>query len=170
MTNENHAALRIFLDDVAKTTDRIVTRAKVVAAERAAKGKGDGGEGGEGVEQIQLVPSSPDQTITFEVPDGPPPAKLEITGEGASDHDPELVREFLQKRWDIFDSFPKNLKAALKEKSLDKVNKVLGKMSVDEAEIVVEQLQEAGILSVRPTHALSGPEAGSTQELTSLAV
>ena len=147
MTNENHAALRIFLDDVAKTTDRIVTRAKVVAAERAAKGKGGEGEG-EGVEQIQLVPASPDQTITFEVPDGPPPAKLEITGEGASDLDPELVREFLQKRWEIFESFPKNLKAALKEKSLDKVNKVLGKMSVDEAEIVVEQLQEAGILSV----------------------
>ena len=156
MTNENHAALRIFLDDVAKTTDRIVTRAKVVAAERAAKGKG--GEG-EGVEQIQLVPASPDQTITFEVPDGPPPAKLEITGEGASDLDPELVREFLQKRWDIFESFPKNLKAALKEKSLDKVNKVLGKMSVDEAEIVVEQLQEAGILSV--SHSYYGPKYGS---------
>ncbi|POY75230.1 hypothetical protein BMF94_1862 [Rhodotorula taiwanensis] len=143
MTNQNHAALRIFVDDIAKTTDRIVTRAKVVAAERASKAEA----GDEGVEQIQLVPASPDQTITFEVPDGPPPAKLEITGEGADDLDPALVREFLQKRWDIFESFPKNLKAALKEKSLEKVNKVLGKMSVDEAEIVVEQLQEAGILS-----------------------
>lgn len=153
MTNQNHAALRIFVDDIAKTTDRIVTRAKVVAAERASKAEA----GDEGVEQIQLVPASPDQTITFEVPDGPPPAKLEITGEGADDLDPALVREFLQKRWDIFESFPKNLKAALKEKSLEKVNKVLGKMSVDEAEIVVEQLQEAGILSVRPVSIASLP-------------
>lgn len=148
MTNTNHQALRIFLDDVAKTTDRIVTRAKVVAAERAAQGPSSG-DGAEGVEQIQLVPASPDQTITFEVPDGPPPDQLEITGEGADELDPQLVRDFLQKRWDIFESFPKNLKSALKEKSLDKVNKVLGKISVDEAEIVVEQLQEAGILSVR---------------------
>ncbi|GEM07172.1 hsp90 co-chaperone cdc37 [Rhodotorula toruloides] len=143
MTNSNHAALQIFLDDVAKTSDRIISRAKVVAAERAEKAAA----GSEGVEQIQLVPASPDQTITFEIPDGPPPENLEITGEGAEELDPQLVRDFLQKRWDIFQAFPKNLKAALSEKSLDKVNKVLGRMSVEEAEIVVEQLQEAGILS-----------------------
>ncbi|BGP08138.1 hsp90 co-chaperone Cdc37 [Rhodotorula toruloides] len=143
MTNSNHAALRIFLDDVAKTSDRIISRAKVVAAERAEKAAA----GSEGVEQIQLVPASPDQTITFEIPDGPPPENLEITGEGSEELDPQLVRDFLQKRWDIFQAFPKNFKAALSEKSLDKVNKVLGRMSVEEAEIVVEQLQEAGILS-----------------------
>ncbi|GAA5910412.1 hypothetical protein JCM8208_004469 [Rhodotorula glutinis] len=143
MVNANHQALRIFLDDVHKTTHRIVDRAKVVAAERASKAA----SGEEGVEQIQLVASSPDVTISFEVPDGPPPETLEITGEGADELDPVLVREFLQKRWDIFESFPKNLKAALAEKSLDKVNKVLGRMSVEAAEEVVEQLQEAGILS-----------------------
>ncbi|GAA5931810.1 hypothetical protein JCM3775_000048 [Rhodotorula graminis] len=143
MVNANHQALRIFLDDVHKTTQRIVERAKVVAAERASKAA----SGEEGVEQIQLVASSPDVTISFEVPDGPPPETLEITGEGADELDPVLVREFLQKRWDIFESFPKNLKAALAEKSLDKVNKVLGRMSVEAAEEVVEQLQEAGILS-----------------------
>ncbi|KAL7337041.1 Cdc37 N terminal kinase binding-domain-containing protein [Rhodotorula toruloides] len=142
MTNSNHAALRIFLDDVAKKSDCIILRAKVVAAERAEKAAA----GSEGVEQIQLVPASPDQTITFEIPDGPPPENLEITGEGSKELDPQLVRDFLQKRWDIFQAFPKNLKAALSKKSLDKVNKVLGRMSVEEAEIVVEQLQEAGIL------------------------
>lgn len=147
MTNANHQALRIFLDDVHKTSLRIIERAKVVAAERASKAA----SGEEGVEQIQLVASSPDTTITFEVPDGSPPENLEITGEGADELDPVLVREFLQKRWDIFESFPKNLKSALSEKSLEKVNKVLGRMSVDEAESVVEQLQEAGILSVRVT-------------------
>ncbi|BGP32124.1 hsp90 co-chaperone Cdc37 [Rhodotorula toruloides] len=139
MTNSNHAALRIFLDDVAKTSDCIISRAKVVAAERAEQAAA----GPEGVEQIQLVPASPDQTITLEIPDGPPPENLEINGEGAEDLDPQLICDFLQKRWDIFQAFPKSLKAALSEKSLDKVNKVLGRMSVEEAEIVVEQLQEA---------------------------
>ncbi|GAA6047631.1 hypothetical protein NBRC10513_004089 [Rhodotorula toruloides] len=122
---------------------RIISHAKVVATERAEKAAA----GSEGVEQIQLVPASPDQTITFEIPDGPPPKNLEITGDGAKELDPQLVRDFLQKQWDIFQAFLKNLKAALSEKSLDKVNKVLGRMSVEEAEIVVEQLQEAGILS-----------------------
>ncbi|GAA5996604.1 Hsp90 co-chaperone CDC37 [Rhodotorula paludigena] len=144
MAGGNQQALKIFLDDVFKTSQRIIDRAQVVAAERASKAaSGDS----EGVEQIQLVASSPDTTITFEVPDGPPPENLEITGEGSEVLDPQLVREFLQRRWDIFESFPKNLKSALTEKSLEKVNKVLGRMSVDEAEQVVEQLQEAGILS-----------------------
>ncbi|GAA5840120.1 hypothetical protein JCM9279_002283 [Rhodotorula babjevae] len=160
MVNANHQALRIFLDDVHKTTQRIVDRAKVVAAERASKAA----SGEEGVEQIQLVASSPDVTISFEVPDGPPPETLEITGEGADELDPVLVREFLQKRWDIFESFPKNLKSALAEKSLDKVNKVLGRMSVEAAEEVVEQLQEAGILSFEQPGVIDKTGRGEQQE------
>ena len=160
MVNANHQALRIFLDDVHKTTQRIVERAKVVAAERASKAA----SGDEGVEQIQLVASSPDVTISFEVPDGPPPETLEITGEGADELDPVLVREFLQKRWDIFESFPKNLKAALAEKSLDKVNKVLGRMSVEAADEVVEQLQEAGILSFEQPGVIDKTGRGEQQQ------
>ncbi|GAA5864486.1 hypothetical protein JCM8547_005558 [Rhodosporidiobolus lusitaniae] len=144
MTNQNHQALKIFLDDVSTTSTRVIERAKVVAAERSSK-KVD--EATEGVEQIQLVASDPSTIISFEIPDGPPPEKLEITGEGSEELDPVLVREFLQRRWDIFEAFPKNLKKALEEKSLEKVNKVLGKMAVDEAEEVVTKLQEAGILS-----------------------
>ncbi|GAA5901116.1 Hsp90 co-chaperone CDC37 [Sporobolomyces salmoneus] len=146
MTGQNPQALRMFLEDVAKTSSRIIERSKVVAAEQKASKAAEAG-GAEGVEQIQLVPASENQVITFEVPDGPPPENLEITGEGSEDLDPEMVKQFLQKRWDIFESFPKNLKKALGEKSLEKVNKVLGKMSVEDAEEVVGQLQEAGILS-----------------------
>lgn len=147
MTNNNPTALKVFLDDVESTTARVVARAKVVAAERAAKAADE--DLSSGVEQIQLVASDPSTIISFEIPDGPPPETLEITGEGSEDLDPVLVKEFLQKRWDIFEAFPKGLKKALAEKSLEKVNKVLGKMAVDEAEEVVEKLQEAGILSVR---------------------
>lgn len=148
MTGQNPQALRMFLEDVAKTSTRIIERSKVVAAEQKASKAASAESGAEGVEQIQLVPASENQVITFEVPDGPPPETLEITGEGSEDLDPVMVKEFLQKRWDIFESFPKNLKKALGEKSLEKVNKVLGKMSVEDAEEVVGQLQEAGILSV----------------------
>lgn len=148
MTGQNPQALRMFLEDVAKTSSRIIDRSKVVAAEQRATKEQQAASGAEGVEQIQLVPASENQIITFEIPDGPPPENLEITGEGSEELDPEMVKAFLQKRWDIFESFPKNLKKALGEKSLEKVNKVLGKMSVEDAEEVVGQLQEAGILSV----------------------
>jgi cell division cycle protein 37 len=150
MTNQNPTALKVFVDDVNSTTDRVTSRAKVVAAERADAKTNADDDLSSGVEQIQLVASDPSTIISFEIPDGPPPEKLEITGEGSEDLDPVLVKEFLQKRWDIFESFPKGLKKALGEKSLEKVNKVLGKMAVEEAEEVVEKLQEAGILSVRP--------------------
>ncbi|GAA5820328.1 hypothetical protein JCM11251_005577 [Rhodosporidiobolus azoricus] len=145
MTNQNPAALKVFMEDVAKTSARVIDRARVVASERASKSAAD--ETAEGIEQIQLVASDPSTVISFEIPDGPPPENLEITGEGSEELDPVLVKEFLQKRWDIFESFPKNLKKALAEKSLEKVNRVLGKMAVEEAEEVVEKLQEAGILS-----------------------
>ena len=40
------------------------------------------------------------------------------------------------------------MQRALESGSLDKVNEVIGKMSVEEAEEVVEQLGEAGMLSI----------------------
>ncbi|KAL8276221.1 hypothetical protein RQP46_011382 [Phenoliferia psychrophenolica] len=143
MTASDPKSLKLFLEDVSSTSERIIARARVVASEREA----ERASSPQGVEQIQLVATDPGVTISFEVPDGPPPETLEITGEGSDELDPVLVREFLQRRWDIFESFPKGLRKALGEKSLEKVNKVLGKMAVDEAEEVVRLLQEGGILS-----------------------
>lgn len=48
----------------------------------------------------------------------------------------------------IFDAFSQDLQKALASESLDEVNKVLGKMSVEEAEDVVEKLGESGMLSL----------------------
>ncbi|ORY81839.1 Cdc37 N terminal kinase binding-domain-containing protein [Leucosporidium creatinivorum] len=143
MTSTDPKALQMFLEDVHGTSERIINRAHVVAAEREAERAANPA----GKEQIQLVASDPSTVITFEVPDGPPPEKLEITGEGADELDPELVRQFLQNRWDIFQSFSKGMQRALSEKSLEKVNKVLGKLDVEEAEEIVKHLQESGILS-----------------------
>ena len=139
----NKDALRVFQNDVDQTWARIESRSGEMAAERAAAGVNSAGER----EQIQLVAQDPSTTITFETPDGPPPDEITIEGEGSEEMDPEKVRQFLQRRWEIFESFPKNLKKALQSKSLEEVNKVLGKMAVDEGEETVQLLDEAGILS-----------------------
>lgn len=142
MTATDQKALKVFLADISSTSERIIQRARVVAAEHAAEAADPASR-----EQIQLVAASSSTSITFDIPEGPPPGTIEITGEGSENLDPVLVREFLQRRWEIFTAFPPGLQKALTAKDLDKVNKVLGKMSVEDAEVVVEQLQEAGILS-----------------------
>lgn len=48
----------------------------------------------------------------------------------------------------MYERFPPGLQRALQTESLDEVNKVLGKMSVDEAEDVVEKLGNSGILTI----------------------
>ena len=139
MNNQDGRAAIVFFNDVLSTFTRILTRSKALAAEQpAASG---------GVEQIQLVAEDPNTVIGFEVPDGPPPEKIELEGEGSESMDPERVRAFLQRRWDIFTGFAPELQEALKTKELDRVNKVLGDMPCDDAEQVVGLLDEAGILS-----------------------
>ena len=59
----------------------------------------------------------------------------------------------------IFERFPPGLQRALESGKLDKVNEVLGKMSVSEAEEVVEQLGEGGMLSLE-----QGVIDGTTEE------
>ena len=110
------------------TYAHLVERVRISKAEEAAAGG----------EQIQLVPENPNQSITFNVPEGPPPEHLELEGPGTEDLDIEDVRKALQMRWDVFQSFDEPLQNALKSQSLDEVNKVLGSMSVERAEDVVE--------------------------------
>lgn len=133
-----HKGREVFEKDVQSTYERISKRSKELAAERASS---------EGQETIQLVASDPNTTIGFDVPDGPSPEHLTIEGEGSESVDVEQVRVFLDERWKIFESFPKNLKAALQKGELESVNKVLGRMAVDEAEEVVQLLDQARILS-----------------------
>jgi len=98
-------------------------------------------------EQVQLVASDPSMSISFSVPEGPPPEKIELD-ESIKHLDVEEVRNALQGRWDIFQAFPENLQEALKENSLEKVNKVLAKMEVADAEEVVRLLSNSGIMDV----------------------
>jgi len=120
-----HQARKLFLDDVNSTYARIRSRTAELAREHEADGSSD-------KEQIQLHAVDPNTQINIVTP---PPADQCTTD------DERAARE-------IFDSFPPGLQRALASESLDEVNKVLGKMSVDEAEQVVEQLGNGGMLSL----------------------
>lgn len=138
MIDRDQRAIAVFEKDVADTYAHIVERVRVTKAEEEASG---------GSEQIQLVPENPGQGISFNVPDGPPPEEFTLEGPGLDGVDINDVRRALQMRWDVFNSFDKPLQDALKEGSLEKVNKVLGDMKVEKAEEVVKLLDLAGILN-----------------------
>ncbi|KAJ7594827.1 hsp90-like protein [Mycena floridula] len=132
-------AQKIFVDDLEKTYNHLSERVAITSAEAAAEAGGR--------EQIQLVPANPGQSISFNVPDGPPPENLVLEGPGTEDLDIEEVRKALEFRWAVFDGFSDDLKAALTSGNLDAVNKVLGAMDVQDAEGIVQKLDVAGILS-----------------------
>ncbi|KAF3906429.1 hypothetical protein ABW20_dc0105425 [Dactylellina cionopaga] len=122
VTTPNHTAQKAFNDDVNETHYKIKIRAVEIVKERASEPKE--------VEQIQLHAVDPNQQIFIEIPP-------------KDSTDPEQ-----QKGRQIFESFPPGFRRALETKDLDKINVVLGKMSVDEAEDIVGKLSESGMLSL----------------------
>lgn len=130
----------VFQTDVEDTYARI--------EKRVGELKKEGATGGER-ETIQLVAEDPSVEIGFNVPDGPPPENLVLEGEGVEDMNIDEVRAFLQQKWELWESFPQQLKEAMKSENLEAVNKVLDKMSVEEGEEVVEKMQVGGMLSFR---------------------
>ena len=123
----------MFLDDVNQTYSRMKERAAVLAKEHAAESAG--------VEQIQLQAVEPGTQININVPQP-----------DSSDPTEQTARS-------VFETFPPGLQRALESGSLDRVNEVLGKMSVDEAEEVVEKLGSNDMLSME-----QGVIDGTTEE------
>lgn len=127
---KDHQAGKMFNDDVDSTYRRIKTRAAEILKERAENPQS------EGVEQIQLHAVDPGTQINISVPPKEPTST-----------DPEERAAEEQAR-QIFDSFPPGLQRALESSKLEEVNKVLAKMSVEEAEEIVEKLGAGGMLSL----------------------
>jgi cell division cycle protein 37 len=125
ITTKGHQAAQVFNKDVAETYNRIKTRAKELVKEEAE------GKNQEGVEQIQLHAVEPGTEIHINIPQ--PNSEEEIEIEARK----------------LFESFSPEMQRALETGSLDKVNKVLGEMSVEEAEQVVEDLSNGGMLSLQ---------------------
>ncbi|CAL5872437.1 uncharacterized protein PFLUO_LOCUS6701 [Penicillium psychrofluorescens] len=122
ITTPGHRASTLFNDDVRDTYNRIKTRAAELSKETANDPAG--------VEQIQLHAVDPNTKITINIP-------------AANSEDPTEVE--VRK---VFDTFPADMQKALLSESLDEVNKVLGKMTVEDAEVIVEHLGNSGILSM----------------------
>ncbi|RPA89474.1 hypothetical protein L873DRAFT_1796072 [Choiromyces venosus 120613-1] len=120
ITTPNHQAQKVFHENITTTYGRIRERAAAIANERS----------NENGEQIQLHTVDPNTQFSIAVP-------------SADSEDPDI-----QKSRKIFESFPPGLQHVLESGSLDEVNKVLGKMSVEEAEKVVGHLGEGGMLSL----------------------
>ncbi|KAF2727816.1 Hsp90 co-chaperone-like protein Cdc37 [Polyplosphaeria fusca] len=131
ITTKDHQANKLFTDDVDSTYRRIKTRAAEILRERA-----ENPQSAEGVEQIQLHAVDPNTTINIAVP--PPTPTSADPGE----------REVEAASRAIFETFPPGLQRALESGSLDEVNKVLAKMSVEEAEEIVDKLGQGGMLSL----------------------
>jgi cell division cycle protein 37 len=125
ITTKGHQAQEVFNKDVAETYARIKTRAAELKKEEEEN------QGQEGVEQIQLHAVEPGTEIHINVPQPGSTEEVEI-----------------QAR-QIFENFPPGLQRALESGKLDEVNKVLGKMSVEEAEEIVELLGQGGMLSLQ---------------------
>ncbi|KAI1941284.1 hsp90 co-chaperone Cdc37 [Ophidiomyces ophidiicola] len=119
ITTKDHRANAHFRDDVNGTYNRIKNRSRELAKSSGA-----------GVEQIQLHAVDPSTKINITIPPADSTEPQDIA-----------ARE-------IFDRFPPGLQAALRSESLDEVNSVLGKMNVEEAEEVVENLGNSGILTL----------------------
>lgn len=115
------------------TYNRIKTRSAELSKET--------GNDPAGVEQIQLHAVDPNTKITINIP-------------AAGSQDPVEI-----EARKVFESFSPDLQKALATESLDEVNKVLGNMSVEDAEVVVEQLGEGGMLSLE-----EGIIDGTTEE------
>jgi cell division cycle protein 37 len=122
ITTPGHRASTLFNDDVRDTYNRIKTRAAELSKETANDPAG--------VEQIQLHAVDPNTKITINIP-------------AANSEDPTEME--VRK---VFDAFPADMQKALQSESLDEVNKVLGKMTVEDAELIVEHLGNSGILSM----------------------
>ncbi|KAI9657362.1 MAG: hsp90 co-chaperone Cdc37 [Bathelium mastoideum] len=131
----DHDARKFFLDDVQKTYTRIRARTAELNAEKERAAA----DGDNEVETIQLHAVDPDTQLHIQVPPAQPPAELDPSSQEYA---------ALRGARAIFDSFSPGLRRALEKGSLEEVNMVLARMSVAEAETVVEQLGEGGMLSL----------------------
>ncbi|KTW28415.1 hypothetical protein T552_01677 [Pneumocystis carinii B80] len=121
VTSANHAAYKLFNDDVEQTYSRIKVRAAEIMEEREASS---------GVEQIQLHAVDPNAKIAINIP-------------SKNSEDPNV-----QEARKIFESFSLDLQDALESGQLENINKVLANIPLQEAEKIVGDLNRGGMLSI----------------------
>jgi cell division cycle protein 37 len=133
ITTPGHQASKLFTDDVNDTYNKIKVRVAELAKQKENEPEGE--------EQIQLHAVDPNTKINIIVP---PPIPSDLTAESTQ---PPPSEDQIAAR-QIFESFPPGFQRALESGELEEVNRVLGKMSVEEAEEVVARLGEGGMLNL----------------------
>lgn len=123
ITTKGHQAQEVFFKDVQDTYMRIKNRSREIIAERLKE------EESGGVEQIQLHAVEPGTVIQIKVP-----------AANSQDEDEQKARQ-------IFEGFQPGMKKALESGNLDEVNKELGRMSVEDAEELVNMFGEVRYIS-----------------------
>lgn len=118
MIGGDEQARRMFFQDVDQTYGRIKKRTAEILAERA----------NEQVETIQLQTANDGSQITVRIPD------------------PNV--EDQKQAYEVFMALPEAFREALKTGELEKINKVLEKTPVKDAETLVQVCSEYGFLDV----------------------
>ncbi|CAG8458742.1 2374_t:CDS:2 [Paraglomus occultum] len=113
----------VFEKDVNDTYEHICKRCEVIEKEKGNQPQ---------VEQIQIEMTGPGNMLSVHVPD-------------KNSDDPAEI-----SRFETFMTLPENLREALKTGELEKINKVLGSMSVPEAEKILEICNQCEVLRVEP--------------------
>ncbi|CAG8541292.1 28539_t:CDS:2 [Racocetra persica] len=124
ITSPDPQAREVFLKDVNETYERIRERCKVMNAEKTQRPQKAQ------VEQIQIEVTDPNTSLNVRIPDG-----------NSEDEDEKT-------RYQTFLKLPENFQEALKTGELTKINKVLGAMTVEEAERVLDICGKADVLSL----------------------
>ncbi|KAG0163196.1 hsp90 co-chaperone Cdc37 [Apophysomyces sp. BC1034] len=119
MNGANAQARNMFFNDVDNTYNRIKARCVQIAEEKSEEAA---------VETIQLQPMSDGSQLTVRVPDP--------------------KQEDQKDAYQVYEALPLNFRTALETADLDKINKVLEKMKVEDAEMVVQVCSEYGFLDV----------------------
>lgn len=130
MATSGHQAQDVFRRDVQEKYGRIHTRVREINAQKAASASasaGAGASGDDGIEQIQLHAVEPGTVINIHIP--------------AAGSETMVGADVFRAR-QIFDGFRPEMRAALESGSLDRVNEVLGRMTVTDAEDLVGQFSE----------------------------
>ncbi|KAG9285178.1 hypothetical protein G9A89_004393 [Geosiphon pyriformis] len=117
-------ARQIFNTDVEETYKRITERCKTIEEERKQSSSG------KQAEQIQIEIVGKNDSLTIQIPT-------------ADSTDPEE-----KARYEIYMTLSQDLREAFETEELEKINLVLGKMSVDEAEKALEIINKAGVLTI----------------------
>jgi cell division cycle protein 37 len=125
LEKENAPGKNAYEQECARMIEHVRERCKIIKQEQDEEDKNKEQNDDELVEQIQLRSVDPNSELIVTIPD-----------EGS-------------KEYEIYNKLPEKMKVALKTGSLDEVNKVFATIPIDEAEEMLDQFNECGVIGIQ---------------------